>query len=55
MSGVNHIKIEHAKTATKTKQYNKLKNKFIESFQELDDIKKGKKKAVTLKEFLNEL
>ncbi len=40
---------------TRQKQYNKLKNELKYSFKELEKIKKGEKKAVTLKEFLDEL
>ncbi|OFZ00270.1 MAG: hypothetical protein A3K10_03100 [Bacteroidetes bacterium RIFCSPLOWO2_12_FULL_31_6] len=49
VSGVSNIKIEHTKAAIKSKQYNKFKNELKESFTELEEIKKGKKKAVTLK------
>ncbi len=40
---------------TKAKQYAKLKKDLTEAVLEIAEIKAGKKKAVTLKDFLNEL
>ena len=37
------------------KQISKLKNDLTESIREIEEIKKGKRKPVLLKDFLNEL
>jgi len=39
----------------KTKQISKFKNDLSEAITEIEAIKKGKKKAVLLKDFLNDL
>ena len=37
------------------KQISKMKNDLAEAISEIEEIKKGKKKSVLLKDFLNEL
>ncbi|GIM59846.1 hypothetical protein [Capnocytophaga canimorsus] len=58
---LDFVKIKEEKTAlvspttTLNQQQEKFKKKFIKALQEAKDIRAGKKKAIPLKDFLDEL
>ena len=57
VNGVSSVKIKPADTSIdkKHQQASRLKQEPKDSFEEIDLIRKGKKKAVTLSDFLDEL